>query len=132
MREIKFRAWDDDKSQMIYDFSKNYQIYTKDETNILFCGGEMDNGDWNEPILMQYTGLKDKKGKEIYEGDIILNPTATEPEDKGWLVFWKDYRWMIRMNDSQYQYEFDFNADFDTSKFEVIGNIYQNPELLTS
>ena len=74
MRYIKFRAWDEDRNKMIYDFldeieSVEYKLATTDE-NILYCGNHKDNGDWQEPILMQFTGLKDKMEliftKEIY------------------------------------------------------------------
>ena len=71
----------------------------------------------DEYILMQYFGLKDKNGKEIYDGDILKyhNGRFSEP-----IEFPKDYIWIkVRTEDSRV-----------TSSVEVIGNIYENPELL--
>jgi uncharacterized phage protein (TIGR01671 family) len=84
-------------------------------------------------ILMQYTGLKDKNGKEIYEGDILLTQEAKDNYPlKHTIVFNVDQsafrmRWVGSDSDSFYDqliYQTRFNV------FEVIGNIYENPELL--
>jgi len=70
MREIKFRAWDKAKRTMIYPTAITFQYCPDAETpvplqlNEKFCLGL-------ESVLMQFTGLRDKDGKEIYEGDII-------------------------------------------------------------
>ncbi len=63
MREIKFRAWDKVEKQMI---TKNFGNFINFNGTVFHNG--MKQGDWT---LMQYTGLKDKNGKEIYEGDIV-------------------------------------------------------------
>ena len=65
----------------------------------------------------KYTGLKDSKGTEIYEGDIV-KWSKFNVEAKGSIV-WQSYRWGIE----------GFDPPFDT-KVEVIGNIYENPELV--
>ena len=70
MREIKFRVWDSDFKKMRY-LSSTHDIIEFDENGI----GQYHNlqtgyGEWFG-YLMQYTGLKDKNGKEIYEGDIV-------------------------------------------------------------
>ena len=81
---------------------------------------------WNDlPIkyVRQFTGLHDKNGKEIYEGDIIRDSTDQ------FQVWIEEGAILIGAND---KYCDDFLLNFDVAKMEVIGNIYENPELLTT
>lgn len=83
-------------------------------------------------ILMQFTGLHDKNGKngkEIYEGDVIRGKETTDAYGNGFMyqavVIWDDEqgRWIAKEEDDVWSlYDFDFE--------EVIGNIYENPELI--
>ena len=116
MREIKFRAW---------RFGKVMDCFSLDilSANAI---GLIQSKDRSE--LMQYTGLKDKNGKEIYEGDILL----VQLQDYGCP---KTELFKIIWDDSSVRYKLmDKNGDpwgFDNSSpMEVIGNIYENPELL--
>ncbi len=73
-------------------------------------------------VLMQYTGLKDKNGKEIYEGDILKD------EEGAWVVFYdaKDASFALRpIEDKNDTLFYTLEGDF-----EIIGNIYENGELL--
>lgn len=107
MREIKFRAWDLDNSIYRERFNiTSYGRYT--------IGNGADYS--NKIILMQYTGLKDKKGKEIYEGDII---------DGYGVVNFIGGRYVIVYDKEMKSFE-DLLGDDD----EIIGNIYENPELI--
>ena len=109
MREIKFRAWDKEIKCMIKNPLNFPEWYPTNE-------------------LMQYTGLKDKNGKEIYDGD-ILNMFP------GFGCEWKPRIVTVTYRPASFWVDFDFGCqsfildDHDCS-FEVIGNIHQNPELL--
>ena len=123
----KFRAWAEEGKVMYYD------VYTfKDDTLLLkydeFAFDEVPASDF---ILMQSTGLLDKNGSEIFEGDIVKYEagcnTVTEEVayDKNFAGFG------VRDADTDIIFTFLQLADVvDLSSFEVIGNIYQNPELL--
>lgn len=123
MREIKFRAWDrtsdimrTDISSIDYDGSgKVAQINVVTGADILFPD--------KEAILMQYTGLKDKNGVEIYEGDIVALSEEYD-EDRSYAIEWQiNGYWLDGWDGNEYGF-----PDEDT--LEVIGNVYENPELL--
>ena len=127
MREIKFRAWDDENSEFcsVSNYGWNF-VFDKSEDSLK--NGHyhyiLENGYYPEVILMQYTGLKDKNGVEIYEGDIVHidmynEISICELDKKG---FWKLQR------DGSY----DYVSDYEHFQIKVIGNIYENPELLES
>jgi uncharacterized phage protein (TIGR01671 family) len=124
MRELKFRAWDKTKNTMM----TSSVIWG--ETHLELTG--INYEPWQEstqaddigPELMQYTGLKDKNGVEIYEGDVVkcekeevVNPWVVDNHGGADWVIWN----LLNTSYHLHQLEEDM---------EVIGNIYQSPELI--
>ena len=133
MREICFRCWDRDDKKMYCTDSIHWLGGEIDKVRREEHQGISDEGIFFKKLLpiknyelMQYTGLKDKNGKDIYEGDIILVPNATEPEDKGWIVEWDSYGFVARCvrNINNDIYKTPFDNYFVRS--EIIGNIHEN------
>lgn len=109
-RKIKFRAWDSVKNKMIFAPTDDHA----------------PNASWilalpNEVPKMQFTGLKDKNGKETYEGDIILL------EGKKYLVDWSDDNagFAFRSQEPNHPNHDIIGGFHDCEEFEVIGNIYE-------
>lgn len=111
MRDIKFRGWcSDDQIMETHDEWKDLVDY-------------IEGMAYRCDVLMQYTGLKDKNGVEIYEGDILheLDPTSFEPKE---LVFYPEKGCYLAGGC------FFTAENIKRNEWVVIGNIYQNPELL--
>ena len=134
MKQIKFRAWNAEENNMIFTFDGNYEIMVNSEDGTVFCGGHMSNGDWTEPVLMQFTGLLDENGNEIYEGDIL----QYHFEDDGAIIaenleiFWNQSTASFCYDDS---YKGDKTSGQELSvefcrDVVIIGNVYQNRDLL--
>ena len=115
MREIKFRAWDKNSKKMSYGCECLPPFRCNDKEDI-----------W---IMQQYTGLKDKNGKEIYEGDFV----ATKQRDvifevyMGWAEDTEDYGWSFRTATGAEQ---TYSVDKSITTLEIIGNFYENPEIM--
>ena len=118
MREIKFRAFDDGK--MLYSHN-NITNSSKFQNKWFFEKIRED------AIVMQYTGLKDKEGRDIYEGDILNSPltqNAVTFEDGTFIWCGEPLGWDLNGDDNP--------VVLNTNEWAtVIGNIYENPELLT-
>ena len=149
MREIKFRAWDKMEKQMCpvtrvifrqptgYDF---INVRIKWNGKIIDQGGFI--GKDNTYILMQYTGAKDKNGVEIYEGDVIhwdpVRPvesyTPTYAKTKrldDYIIQWNAARCEFWAEPGELGHAYMNISQSDLSmNWKVIGNIYENPELV--
>lgn len=136
MREIKFRAWDKSFKKMLvvdnlyFDLERGLKIQSTDEDGNVYTHEkddlEIEGYSIMNIILMQYTGLKDKNGKEIYERD-ITKLTAISP------IHHAEFKEIIEVkfeNGSFYPFGMMVFNGFKEENYEVIGNIYENPELL--
>jgi len=117
-REIKFRAWSKSKSVML---SSGFAVKCDGATLILEVGPKHNDwvfDDYKDFIIMQYTGLKDKNGKEIYDSDILKEGNcigAVELDNEiGAFSWYYGTEW----------------GKIDSEVVEVIGNIHQNSDLL--
>lgn len=127
----KFRAWDSIKKKFVEHF------FITD--NGLICNMERPTSDYNSPIpiekseliLMQSTGLKDKNGKEIFEGDVVQFEDYYIESDLPYInrgiVEWSQGQFTITNRASV---DMEDLLDGEFLDLTIIGNIYKNPELL--
>lgn len=121
MREIKFRAWDGVTMHSSFDLRDHVQ------TEKEWVDEDYEMNDYllafsPKTILLQFTGLKDKNGKEIYEGDIIQY--KSEIGHSEWEVLFHEGRFCHKNKDTRPDIWYECN------EIEIIGNIYENQELL--
>jgi uncharacterized phage protein (TIGR01671 family) len=114
MREIKFRAWRGGDGGCM-----EFGHYVADHGNINWF--DLSNSVGKDLILMQYTGLKDKNGKEIYEGDIL-----DEKSNSPFKVVWRDGDCGFCADSGD---TLDYNLHALARFFEVVGNICENKDL---
>jgi uncharacterized phage protein (TIGR01671 family) len=133
MREIKFRAWDKKNKKMIYPTGlygdiKRWHIESSNSYWGMYSHGRVCGNADDSGILLQYIGLEDKNGKEIYKGDIveIINSSVDE-EDGYFLVEFESERARYILASKDLAYDFDNTSP---NEIEVIGNIYENKDLL--
>ncbi len=135
MRKIKFRGRHQLSGVWVYGY------YVKDELIDYIDNGKGVKFAIYPETLGQFTGLKDKNGKEIYDGDIIHYEVSGPYNQRNLIVSWLNYHagwalatkvknigeWAIKMDGQQGRGNYP-----PISNYEVIGNIYDNPELLNN
>ena len=140
MREIKFRSWDKLAKKMSNSYNLQRQPTFNSEHNGKFCISTISPSGWlgfdgfseNErQIAMQYTGLKDKNEVEIYEGDICRCWGGSEfngyyEYNKIYEVKWQGSGFEMMIDDCGYGWNYSSGFEY----IEIIGNIYENKELL--
>lgn len=124
----KFRVWDTVKNAMsevqaiVYTDERVYPVYSKTIRRFIPFG---------EVILMRSTGLFDKNGVEIFEGDVVRIGTL-EGTPIGAIEFDKSNACFEIPNNKKYVFGGEYVTDFHAKYFEIIGNIYEDAELLES
>ena len=130
MREIKFRAFDKETGKMHYQVNR---ANVADELIVQFdCTGyttKTEDRFLGSDCLMQYTGLKDKNGKEIYQGDIVKSEVFDIENGVKFSI--EEVKWDVARGfyDTLFFERLEEHGRIECS--EVIGNIFENPELLT-
>ena len=133
MKDLKLRAWDKESKIYIYligfiddTYTNTFRIWWRDKENIV-----LNSSFPRDRIILElYTGLKDKNGKEIYEGDILSSQNDSPGYD---ICDYKDYENLIvKWNNKHFCFDgmpdIDENSVYNLKFIEVIGNIheYQN------
>ena len=158
MREIKFRAWDKQDKRMIIDEQDFIPLKVTSKGVLKLSPHHVENlwsfVDGDRIDIMQFTGIQDKKGNGIYEGDIVLldimdvqnNESLTiSAEDRnemykrdlkiisyqqGSFGFYPVYPELNYVDDVKWCPFLDENGELWTQYMKIVGNIYENPELL--
>lgn len=143
MREYRFRGKDKNTGKWVYGFYLEQDTYsmgsknTKKDLLIKDAGVIVQNSEHDSGVVVdketlgQYTGLKDKNAKEIYEGDIIFIKGETELLDiKGKVEYSNTFAQFIITNTGSVANETEPLGDYEEENIEVIGNEFDKPELL--
>ena len=122
-REVRFRLWDKTSNAMKFEFGMNSEGKT----------GYYDKGSWKASDnieLMQWTGLKDKAGNDIYESDIVSfmykypNDHLAKLELVECEIVWNKSMWALKWKDGYIN-----GSQLNAEKYTVVGNIYENEGL---
>lgn len=126
----KYRAWDSAKKEMFKDtfaITESGQVVVVEQESV---ASSPDYVFVDHLVIMQSTGLADKNGKEIFEGDILACKTDDEVINLN--IFWDEEHALFMFESKKYNEQEPLAelVENNTYPFEIIGNIYDNPELL--
>ena len=133
MREIKFRAWDKNDKRIFID-PQMIDFYNKKIGYMQYQTEYMTDTSYSIPVgfeefeyseLMEWTGLYDKNGEDIYEGDILFESFG----EKYYKVVFENGSFRAEFKGDFEEYSFDL-IDVVAQGCKIVGNIYENPELL--
>lgn len=142
MRELKFRIWDKKNKIFIYEWDASHKRLAISLVGLVYHGGYDDVLPENDYVVQQWTGLKDLKGIEIYEGDIIetmydvscfklKNGEILEGAEPGHFMIEKPVLSKVKWSGVG----FDLGGKIQIGwrkkdAFKVVGNLFETPELL--
>ena len=127
MREIIFRGKRIDNGEWVEGYFVNLWLMHYQKHQPIITDNNAVSYDVDPSTVGQYTGLTDKNGKRIFEGDIVKTDKFSEP-NKQYII---KYNLQFGAFIGQDRYNLYFvTFDGDSGEFEVIGNIHDNPELL--
>ena len=118
MREIKFRAWISKAKLMLHVTDIDF------EDKSIGCQDNSSQWSDHECLIMQYTGLKDKNGVEVYEGDVVSIQGVYQ---MNFAIEWGTFGW--ELFDGKRGILYDAHDEYIAGA-KVIGNIHENPELM--
>ncbi|XZL50377.1 YopX family protein [Clostridium perfringens] len=138
-RDIKFKIWDKEQKKFLeINWEGEDTRHTKGKANICYSdrvyvtlSGYVNEDGWPYEVdadILQSTGLKDKNGKEIYEGDILINTNKSKLnlgiENQKYLILYRALGFDLKPLFKGMALKFNY------TDLKLIGNIYENPELL--
>ena len=127
----KYKVWDKKRAEMINLIAINFHKYIPMNDLTCSCSDGPITRNFQDVVLMQSTGTKDKNGVEIYEGDILkLHAIFLAPDDKiGYLEYSPKYGYSIILEGNRL-YRQEYWASTNKLNYEVIGNVWENEDLL--
>lgn len=123
----RFRAWDKEFKEMV---QVDALVFEEQIVKATYKNGNVVKEDLKNYVLMQSTGLTDKNGKEIFEGDILS--IETDEENVKLEVSWDSKHALFVFESKKYNAKDTLGELFEDNPypFKIIGNVWENPELL--
>jgi len=133
-RELKFRIWDKQNKIFIYERDASHKRLAISLVGLVYHGGYDDVLSENDYVIQQYTGMKDRNGVEVYEGDIVAEKITEEMAANGdsavvGVVYFAAGTFLIDGDGPLYDRTHSLTPDI-LEDFVVVGNKFTNPELL--
>lgn len=129
-REIKYRAYIPNLKWIVPVVEMHFHLFNV-EVDLSYGQGDTSDYNFDEVILMQFIGLKDRENKEIFEGDIVEIQTDTREgfyKKDRFEIVWDNENSQFALKKMDTLYLLGFNTNLQESI--VVGNVYENPELL--
>jgi uncharacterized phage protein (TIGR01671 family) len=131
-RQLKFRIWDKQNKKWIYEWDASHKRLAISLVGLVYHGGYDDVLPENDYVIQQYTGLKDSKGVEIYEGDLIQYNQNSNYDGMNFEVIWSDasFGWVLKSKTGDYLTNQITPNGPRYNFLEIISNVCKTPELI--